>query len=120
MSQAFVYSGSVLALSYCVLEMTTGLCNVNDIFSLHFSLFFFLSLSEMTLLSTKPKSLDSAPVSAATTSEDPEQRMLEKRSKVIEELLQTEKDYIKDLQMCVKEIIQPLKQKQVFQDQTLP
>ena len=70
----------------------------------------------MTLLSTQPKSLDSAPVSAATTSEDPEQRMLEKRSKVIEELLQTEKDYIKDLQMCVKEIIQPLKQKQVCQD----
>ncbi|XP_031417567.1 dynamin-binding protein isoform X3 [Clupea harengus] len=69
--------------------------------------------TEMTLLSTQPKSLDSAPVSAATTSEDPEQRMLEKRSKVIEELLQTEKDYIKDLQMCVKEIIQPLKQKQV-------
>ncbi|XP_041938555.1 dynamin-binding protein isoform X3 [Alosa sapidissima] len=69
--------------------------------------------AEMTLLSTQPKSLDSAPVSAATTSEDPEQRMLEKRSKVIEELLQTEKDYIKDLQMCVKEIIQPLKQKQV-------
>ncbi|XP_042559276.1 dynamin-binding protein isoform X2 [Clupea harengus] len=72
-----------------------------------------LQLQEMTLLSTQPKSLDSAPVSAATTSEDPEQRMLEKRSKVIEELLQTEKDYIKDLQMCVKEIIQPLKQKQV-------
>ncbi|XP_010895871.2 dynamin-binding protein isoform X3 [Esox lucius] len=66
---------------------------------------------EMTLLSTQPKSLESGPVVAAT--EDPEQRMLEKRSKVIEELLQTEKDYIKDLQMCVKEIIQPLQRKQV-------
>ncbi|KAL2078012.1 hypothetical protein ACEWY4_025697 [Coilia grayii] len=69
--------------------------------------------AEMTLLSSQPKSLDSAPTSAATTNEDPEQRMLEKRSKVIEELLQTEKDYIRDLQMCVKEIILPLKQKQV-------
>lgn len=67
----------------------------------------------MTLLSTQPKCLESAPVSAVVAIEDPEQRMLEKRSKVIEELLQTEKDYIKDLQMCVKEIIQPLQRKQV-------
>uniref|UniRef100_A0A672LEJ8 Dynamin-binding protein n=1 Tax=Sinocyclocheilus grahami TaxID=75366 RepID=A0A672LEJ8_SINGR len=74
---------------------------------------FFLSLSlEMTLLASQPKSLESSPASAATT-EDPEQRMLEKRSKVIEELLQTEHDYIKDLQMCVKEIIHPLQKKQV-------
>uniref|UniRef100_A0A669ENY9 Dynamin-binding protein n=1 Tax=Oreochromis niloticus TaxID=8128 RepID=A0A669ENY9_ORENI len=59
----------------------------------------------------------SAPVSTTPTpstgSEDPETRMLEKRSKVIEELLQTERDYIKDLQMCVEEIIEPLQQKQV-------
>lgn len=72
----------------------------------------------MTLLSSQPKPLDSAPTSdsspsAGTGSEDPEQRMLEKRSKVIEELLQTEKDYIKDLQMCVEEIIEPLQRKQV-------
>uniref|UniRef100_A0A671X0Y1 Dynamin-binding protein n=1 Tax=Sparus aurata TaxID=8175 RepID=A0A671X0Y1_SPAAU len=39
--------------------------------------------------------------------------MVEKRLKVIEELLQTEKDYNKDLQMCVKEIIEPLQKKQV-------
>uniref|UniRef100_A0A4W5NBJ0 Dynamin-binding protein n=1 Tax=Hucho hucho TaxID=62062 RepID=A0A4W5NBJ0_9TELE len=70
-------------------------------------------LQEMTLLSTQPKCLESAPVSAVVATEDPEQRMLEKRSKVIEELLQTEKDYIKDLQMCVKEIILPLQRKQV-------
>ncbi|XP_051958962.1 dynamin-binding protein-like isoform X2 [Xyrauchen texanus] len=67
---------------------------------------------EMTLLTSQPKSLESSPASSATT-EDPEQRMLEKRSKVIEELLQTEHDYIKDLQMCVKEVIQPLQLKQV-------
>uniref|UniRef100_A0A8C2AL07 Dynamin-binding protein n=1 Tax=Cyprinus carpio TaxID=7962 RepID=A0A8C2AL07_CYPCA len=69
-------------------------------------------LQEMTLLASQPKSLETSPASAATT-EDPEQRMLEKRSKVIEELLQTEHDYIKDLQMCVKEIIQPLQKIQV-------
>ncbi|XP_029933395.1 dynamin-binding protein isoform X3 [Myripristis murdjan] len=72
---------------------------------------------EMTLLSSQPKPLESTPVSdtaaAAGSTEDPELRMLEKRTKVIEELLQTEKDYIKDLQMCVKEIIQPLQRKQV-------
>uniref|UniRef100_A0AAX7UUV3 Dynamin-binding protein n=1 Tax=Astatotilapia calliptera TaxID=8154 RepID=A0AAX7UUV3_ASTCA len=74
-------------------------------------------LQEMTLLPSEPKTLESAPVSAtpstSTGSEDPETRMLEKRSKVIEELLQTERDYIKDLQMCVEEIIEPLQQKQV-------
>ncbi|XP_016385954.1 dynamin-binding protein isoform X4 [Sinocyclocheilus rhinocerous] len=67
---------------------------------------------EMTLLASQPKSLESSPASAVTT-EDPEQRMLEKRSKVIEELLQTEHDYIKDLQMCGKELIHPLQKKQV-------
>lgn len=72
----------------------------------------------MTLLSSQPKPLDAteaadSPPSAGTGTEDPEQRMLEKRSKVIEELLQTEKDYIKDLQMCVEEIIEPLKRRQV-------
>ncbi|KAK7134900.1 hypothetical protein R3I93_018113 [Phoxinus phoxinus] len=69
-------------------------------------------LQEMTLLASQPKSLESSPASAATA-EDPEQRMLEKRLKVIDELLQTEHDYIKDLQMCVKEIILPLQKKQV-------
>ncbi|XP_071375637.1 dynamin-binding protein isoform X2 [Centroberyx affinis] len=71
---------------------------------------------EMTLLSSQPKPLESTPDSTPITTggtEDPELRMLEKREKVIEELLQTEKDYIKDLQMCVKEIIQPLQRKQV-------
>uniref|UniRef100_UPI003AAF5DE2 dynamin-binding protein isoform X2 n=1 Tax=Centroberyx gerrardi TaxID=166262 RepID=UPI003AAF5DE2 len=75
-------------------------------------------LQEMTLLSSQPKPLESTPGSDSTPittggTEDPELRMLEKREKVIEELLQTEKDYIKDLQMCVKEIIQPLQRKQV-------
>ncbi|XP_076855426.1 dynamin-binding protein isoform X3 [Brachyhypopomus gauderio] len=65
---------------------------------------------EMTAAASK--TLESAPASAATT-EDPEQRMLEKRSKVIKELLQTEKDYIKDLTMCRTNIMEPMKNKQV-------
>uniref|UniRef100_A0A8C4U9I4 Dynamin-binding protein n=1 Tax=Falco tinnunculus TaxID=100819 RepID=A0A8C4U9I4_FALTI len=63
---------------------------------------------EMTLLSSQTPSLES---SAAT--ESPEQRMLEKRSKVIEELLQTERDYIRDLEMCVERIMVPLQQAQM-------
>uniref|UniRef100_A0A674NKQ3 Dynamin-binding protein n=1 Tax=Takifugu rubripes TaxID=31033 RepID=A0A674NKQ3_TAKRU len=73
---------------------------------------------EMTLLSSQPKPLDATAASdscpsAGAGTEDPEQRMLEKRSKVVEELLQTEKDYIKDLQMCVEEIIEPLQKRQL-------
>lgn len=76
---------------------------------------------EMTLLSSQTKPLDSAPVldetPAATASpDDADQRMLEKRSKVIDELLQTEEDYINDLQMCNDEIIEPLHKKKVKVD----
>ncbi|XP_057258236.1 dynamin-binding protein isoform X2 [Pezoporus wallicus] len=66
-------------------------------------------LREMTLLSSQTPSLETS--SAAT--ESPEQRMLEKRSKVIEELLQTERDYIRDLEMCVERIMLPLQQAQI-------
>ncbi|KAM6265492.1 dynamin-binding protein isoform 3-T4 [Porphyrio hochstetteri] len=64
---------------------------------------------EMTLLSSQTPSLETS--SSAT--ESPEQRMLEKRSKVIEELLQTERDYIRDLEMCVEKIMVPLQQAQM-------
>ncbi|XP_031972522.1 dynamin-binding protein isoform X2 [Corvus moneduloides] len=66
-------------------------------------------LREMTLLSSQTPSLE--PSSAAT--ESAEQRMLEKRAKVIEELLQTERDYIRDLEMCVQRIMVPLQQAQM-------
>ncbi|NXP52222.1 DNMBP protein, partial [Heliornis fulica] len=66
-------------------------------------------LREMTLLSSQTPSLETS--SSAT--ESPEQRMLEKRSKVIEELLQTERDYIRDLEMCVEKIMVPLQQAQM-------
>ncbi|XP_039235128.1 dynamin-binding protein isoform X3 [Pipra filicauda] len=66
-------------------------------------------LAEMTLLSSQTPSLETS--WAAT--ESAEQRMLEKRSKVIEELLQTERDYIRDLEMCVERIMVPLQQAQM-------
>ncbi|XP_045363510.1 dynamin-binding protein isoform X2 [Camelus bactrianus] len=66
---------------------------------------------EMTLLSSQSASpvAPSGPVST----ENPEQRILEKRAKVIEELLQTERDYIRDLEMCIERIMVPLQQAQI-------
>ncbi|XP_067156197.1 dynamin-binding protein isoform X3 [Apteryx mantelli] len=66
-------------------------------------------LREMTLLSSQTPSLETSSAAA----ESPEQRMLEKRSKVIEELLQTERDYVRDLEMCVERIMVPLQQAQM-------
>uniref|UniRef100_A0A6J0UHK1 Dynamin-binding protein n=1 Tax=Pogona vitticeps TaxID=103695 RepID=A0A6J0UHK1_9SAUR len=66
---------------------------------------------EMTLLSSQPASPES--VATAATTPNPEQRMLEKRAKVIEELLQTERDYIRDLEMCVQKVLVPLQEAQV-------
>ncbi|XP_064125523.1 dynamin-binding protein isoform X1 [Loxodonta africana] len=68
-------------------------------------------LREMTLLSSQSSSLVAPSVYVST--ENPEQRMLEKRTKVVEELLQTEKDYIRDLEMCIECIMAPLQQAQV-------
>lgn len=41
------------------------------------------------------------------------QRMMAKRSKIIKELIQTERDYLNDLELCVREVVQPLRSKQV-------
>ncbi|XP_066478249.1 dynamin-binding protein isoform X2 [Tiliqua scincoides] len=68
-------------------------------------------LREMTLLSSQPALLDS--VAATATTPNPEQRMLEKRAKVIEELLLTERDYIRDLEMCVQKLLVPLQEAQM-------
>ncbi|XP_075468411.1 dynamin-binding protein isoform X3 [Ascaphus truei] len=67
---------------------------------------------DMTLLSSQPEALEESP-SATSTAENSEQRMLEKRSKVIEELLQTERDYLRDLETCVQQIMVPLQTTQV-------
>uniref|UniRef100_UPI00398E7DFD dynamin-binding protein-like n=1 Tax=Pristiophorus japonicus TaxID=55135 RepID=UPI00398E7DFD len=70
-------------------------------------------MADMTLLSADHLPLEPPPISA--TPENPEQKMMEKRAKVIEELLQTEADYIKDLQMCVDKVLVPLQVKQLQQ-----
>ncbi|KAL1787756.1 dynamin-binding protein isoform X1 [Sigmodon hispidus] len=68
-------------------------------------------LRDMTLLSSQSSSLV-AP-SGSVSPETPEQRMLEKRAKVVAELVQTEKDYIRDLEMCIERVMVPLQQAQV-------
>ncbi|XP_005063616.2 dynamin-binding protein isoform X1 [Mesocricetus auratus] len=68
-------------------------------------------LRDMTLLSSQSSSL--AAPSGSVSPEKPEQRMLEKRAKVVAELVQTEKDYIRDLEMCIERVMVPLQQAQV-------
>ncbi|XP_068869389.1 rho guanine nucleotide exchange factor 38 isoform X4 [Aphelocoma coerulescens] len=45
--------------------------------------------------------------------EEVSRRMMARRVKIITELMQTEKDYISDLDLCIKEVIQPLRNKQI-------
>lgn len=52
---------------------------------------------------------------------DPEEvrlRKMNRRAKVIQELVQTEKDFLTDLELCIREVVQPLWNLQVdtFQD----
>lgn len=55
-----------------------------------------------------------SPVETLTQEEEQQmQRMMAKRSKIIKELIQTERDYLNDLELCVKEVIQPLRNKQI-------
>ncbi|XP_006881179.1 PREDICTED: dynamin-binding protein [Elephantulus edwardii] len=40
-------------------------------------------------------------------------RMMAKRLKIIKELIQTEKDYLYDLELCLREVVEPLRNKQI-------
>ncbi|XP_047574092.1 rho guanine nucleotide exchange factor 38 isoform X1 [Lutra lutra] len=50
-----------------------------------------------------------------TQEEHQVERMMAKRSKIIKELIQTEKDYLNDLELCIREVVQPLRNKQIDQ-----
>lgn len=61
--------------------------------------------------------------SAETPTPEEEQqvgRMMAKRAKIIRELIQTERDYLTDLELCVREVVQPLRSKQVNASLRLP
>ncbi|KAM4809888.1 rho guanine nucleotide exchange factor 38 [Rhinophrynus dorsalis] len=56
-----------------------------------------------------PNVTSSAPASPTPDTEEMRRRKMEKRSKIIGELIQTEKDYLTDLELCIKEVVQPLR-----------
>ncbi|XP_042791701.1 rho guanine nucleotide exchange factor 38 isoform X2 [Neofelis nebulosa] len=60
-----------------------------------------------------PQAECSAPETLAQEEEHQMQRMMAKRSKIIKELIQTEKDYLNDLELCIREVVQPLRNKQI-------
>ncbi|XP_072533274.1 rho guanine nucleotide exchange factor 38 isoform X3 [Salminus brasiliensis] len=54
-----------------------------------------------------------SPTSPSLDPEEIRQRKMVKRSKVIEELVRTEGDYLTDLELCIREVLQPLRNTQV-------
>uniref|UniRef100_U3K0P9 Rho guanine nucleotide exchange factor 38 n=1 Tax=Ficedula albicollis TaxID=59894 RepID=U3K0P9_FICAL len=64
-----------------------------------------------------PQVVSSTPATPPQEDEEEEEevsrRMMDRRVKIIAELMQTEKDYISDLDLCIKEVIQPLRNKQI-------
>ncbi|KAM3622733.1 uncharacterized protein V6R79_002560 [Siganus canaliculatus] len=55
----------------------------------------------------------STPASPALDPEEVRLRKMNRRAKVIQELVQTEKDYLTDLELCIREVVQPLRNLQV-------
>lgn len=55
----------------------------------------------------------STPTSPVMDPEEIRMRKMTRRSKVIQELVQTEKDYLTDLELCIREVVQPLRSLQV-------
>ncbi|XP_065592595.1 rho guanine nucleotide exchange factor 38 [Cyrtonyx montezumae] len=60
-----------------------------------------------------PHSGSTFPATLPQEDEEATKRMMAKRVKIIAELMQTERDYISDLDLCIKEVIQPLRNKQI-------
>ncbi|XP_030048375.1 rho guanine nucleotide exchange factor 38 isoform X2 [Microcaecilia unicolor] len=60
-----------------------------------------------------PHAGSSAPTTPTQEPEELQRRRMAKRSKIIGELVQTEKDYLKDLELCIREVVQPLRNKQI-------
>ncbi|KAM9329912.1 rho guanine nucleotide exchange factor 38 [Gastrophryne carolinensis] len=56
-----------------------------------------------------PNAALSAPTSPIQDTEELRRRKMEKRAKIISELIQTEKDYLNDLELCIREVVHPLR-----------
>ncbi|XP_068134966.1 rho guanine nucleotide exchange factor 38 [Hyperolius riggenbachi] len=57
-----------------------------------------------------PNVASSAPASPIQDTEELQRRKMEKRAKILSELIQTEKDYLNDLELCIREVVRPLRQ----------
>ncbi|XP_068445357.1 rho guanine nucleotide exchange factor 38 [Clinocottus analis] len=55
----------------------------------------------------------SMPLSPGLDPEEVRSRKMNRRAKIIQELVQTEKDYLTDLELCIREVVQPLRNLQV-------
>ncbi|KAK0136331.1 Rho guanine nucleotide exchange factor 38 [Merluccius polli] len=60
-----------------------------------------------------PHGLSTPPPSPALDPEEVRSRKMSRRAKVIQELVQTEKDYLTDMELCVREVVKPLRDLQV-------
>ncbi|KAG7278560.1 hypothetical protein CRUP_033428 [Coryphaenoides rupestris] len=58
----------------------------------------------------------SAPTSPAPDPEEVRSRKMSRRAKVLQELMQTERDYLTDMELCVREVLKPLRELQVGVD----
>ncbi|CAB1327335.1 unnamed protein product [Coregonus sp. 'balchen'] len=58
-------------------------------------------------------SLSSILASPALEPEEVRLRKMSRRSKVIQELVQTERDFLTDLELCIREVVKPLRDRQV-------
>nr|XP_017521802.2 rho guanine nucleotide exchange factor 38 [Manis javanica] len=60
-----------------------------------------------------PQARGSAAETLTQEEEHQMQRMMAKRLRIIKELIQTENDYLNDLELCIREVVQPLRNKQI-------
>ncbi|MEE6460527.1 hypothetical protein FKM82_000996 [Ascaphus truei] len=56
-----------------------------------------------------PNIASSAPSSPTQDTEEMQRRKMARRSKIISELIQTERDYLNDMELCIREVVQPLR-----------
>nr|XP_040043644.1 rho guanine nucleotide exchange factor 38 isoform X1 [Gasterosteus aculeatus aculeatus] len=61
----------------------------------------------------------STPPSPALDPEEVRSRKMKRRAMVIQELVQTERDFLTDLELCIREVVQPLRNLQVVDVDTL-
>ncbi|XP_067840678.1 rho guanine nucleotide exchange factor 38 [Heptranchias perlo] len=60
-----------------------------------------------------PHAIPEVPVTPTLDPKEQRQTMMRRRSKVIEELVQTEKDHLNDLELFITKVVQPLREKQM-------